>query len=150
MKYSDQEVKLLAHALCAAYVLVAWSDGHASAPEGSVFETARARLVSDLRLVENRMEEAAMAGLLDMYFSEDTIEAYRTLSESDLLRRIDRARMMVASKGSRAVAERYASKMNAIARELAEASRSLVFVGPKVSGSERTMLDRIAEVLAGP
>ena len=141
---------MLTHALGAVYVLVAWSDGHASVKEQTVLELARARIIPDLKLVEDCMEEAAMAGLLDMFFTEDMVEAYRTLPESDLLRRIRRARMVVASKGSRTALERYASQMNAVAREVAEASRSLLVVGPKISQPERVILDLIAEALAGP
>ena len=141
---------MLTLALGAVYVLVAWSDGHASVKEQTVLELARARIIPDLKLVEDCMEEAAMAGLLGMFFTEDMVEAYRTLPESDLLRRIRRARMVVASKGSRTALERYASQMNAVAREVAEASRSLLVVGPKISRPERAILDLIAEALAGP
>ena len=149
MKYSDHEVELLTQALCALYVLVAWSDGHGSSEERDAFDAARAQIIPTLNLVEDRMEEAAMAGLVDMYFTEEMVEEYREQPEESLLRRIRRARRLVASKGSPDALARYESQMNAVAREVAEASRSMIVFGAKVSRQERAMLERVASALEG-
>jgi hypothetical protein len=131
------------------YVLVAWSDGHGSSAERRAFDAARGQTIPALQLVEDRMEEAAMAGLLEMYFTEEMVEEYRTKPEASLLKRIRRARKLVASKGSSEVLSRYESQMNVVAREVAEASRSLIVFGAKVSRPEQAMLDRVAAALAG-